>query len=82
MDTLLGIIGSLILLILSWMGFSMRSMGKRIDELNEKKADHADMKEVSANITKILDKVTDLQVENARWQGRAESQKLNSRDKS
>ena len=39
MDALVEIIGGLIIMILGWLGFQVRSMGSRLDVLEEKKLD-------------------------------------------
>ena len=74
MDYLLEIIGSLLLLILSGLGFQVRSMAQRLDQLEEKKLDKVVYEDLTHRIDKVSDALIDLKVELAKWHGRAEIQ--------
>lgn len=87
-DALIEIIGGLILLILGWLGLHVRAMSGRMDTLDKKiqtlddnKVDNAVYQELRGDIHKILDELVSLKLEQARWQGRAESLDKNRQEK-
>ena len=73
-DVLVEIIGSLIILILGWLGFQVRAMAQRIDDLDEKKVDKVIYQELKQDLHRILEELIQLKLEQARWQGRMENQ--------
>lgn len=81
MDSLIEIIGGLILLILGWLGYEMRTTKQRIDELEENKLDKQVYHDLSQKIEKVNDTLIELKVELAKWHGRMESQDTNRREK-
>lgn len=81
MDSLIEIIGGLILLILGWLGYEMRTTKQRIDELEETKLDKQVYHDLSQKIEKVNDTLIELKVELAKWHGRMESQDTNRREK-
>lgn len=82
MEYLLEIIGGLILMILGGLGWQVSVIKTDIRELYKTKADHEDMAELKVLMQQILDKVTDIQLEHARWQGRQESQEKMRQERS
>lgn len=74
MEYLLEIIGGLILMILGGLGWQVSVIKSDIKELYKTKADHEDMVELKVLMQQILDRLTDIQLEHARWQGRQEHQ--------
>ncbi len=74
MDYLIEIIGSLILLILSWLGLQVRGMNQRLDDLEEKKLDKEVYHDLSTKIEKMTETLIEVKVELAKWHGRMESQ--------
>lgn len=81
MDSLIEIIGGLILLILGWLGYEMRTTKQRVDELEETKLDKQVYHDLSQKIEKVNDTLIELKVELAKWHGRMESQDTNRREK-
>lgn len=61
-------------MILSWVGVEMRSVKKRVDDLEDKKLDKAVYTDLSNRIERVNESILDLKVELAKWHGRMESQ--------
>lgn len=74
MDVLIEIIGSLILLVLGWLGIQVRSMGQRLDDLESKKLDKVVYEDLNHKIEKMTETLIEVKVELAKWHGRMESQ--------
>ena len=72
--TLVGIIGSLVLVLLGWLGMAVRKLSSKVEELEGRKIDKADFHLIREDIHKILDQIMELKLEHARWQGRSETQ--------
>jgi hypothetical protein len=63
---------ALTVLLFGWVHFRMNALSNRITELDEKKLNVKEFHEVRDDIKAILRQITELQVKQALWQGRAE----------
>lgn len=64
------VIVGLMLILLGWLHMRQSDLAKKLDD----KVDHSHFAEFRTDLKEILKTVTKLEIENARWQGRSESQ--------
>lgn len=81
-DALLEVIGGLIVAMLGGLGWYVGSLNKRLQVVEKDKADLDDVTEIKTDVKKLLETLTKLQIELARWQGRAEVHELSKPEKS
>ena len=72
------VIVTLVIVMVSWLHLRQNDMSKKIDS----KADKTDVQELKSDIKEILKALTDIKVDNARWQGLVDKVVKNSHDKS
>jgi hypothetical protein len=80
MQHIFDIAGGVFLLVLGWMGMLFRNVNNRLTELENKKVDNHELGELKSDIKQILQEITDIKVEQAKWQGRQEQQSNNKRE--
>jgi hypothetical protein len=73
MDYLIELIGGLILVVLSGLGWQISNMKNDIKELQTNKADHDTLNEIKDDLKLIIKELTELKVEQAKWQARRET---------
>ena len=72
------VIIGLVIVLVSWLHLRQNDMAKKIDT----KADKSDVQELKSDIKEILKALTEIKVDNARWQGLVDKVVKNSPDKS
>lgn len=72
---LIAVIGSIIVALIGWGHVRMNALSKRIDELDANKMSVKEFHEIKDDVKTILKEITKIQVEQARWQGRAEAER-------
>lgn len=73
-EALLGIIGALNLSILGWVLMKQIAQGKEIDRLEKEKVSHESFNETRQDLKTLIEMVTNLRLDLARWEGKAENQ--------
>lgn len=87
-DSLIEIIGGLLTVILTGLGFYTRWAHKRIDDmdaalekavhdLDTRKANNEDVQEMKKDIKEILNEIKKFELETVKWQGQMEGRELN-----
>lgn len=72
---LLGVTSTSILLLISWLHLRMIALKKELDHVDAKKANKSDIDEIKNSLRTLIETTQNIQLELARWQGRAEAQK-------
>lgn len=67
--TAVQIIVGLLMVLVSWLHLRVSNVAKKLED----KADHRDISELKTDLKEILKTLTELKVEQARWQGRSEA---------
>lgn len=75
---LLEILAGLVVIMLGWLHLRQNALSDRLDE----KADKEEISEMKIDVKDILKTITEIKVDNARWQGLMEKVASNKPEKS